>query len=101
MAFIVLRRSRNTLSYLLVENYRDSTGKTRKRTLCYLGREQDKTDTLGKALDHWNKAQHQLKQELRIAKGELKQVLRRQLAATEPLIAVIAKHVEALKQRAA
>jgi hypothetical protein len=39
MAFIVLRRSRNTRSYLLIESYRDDRGKTLKRTLCYLGRE--------------------------------------------------------------
>ena len=44
MAFIVLRRSRNTRSYYLVESYRDDQGKTRRRTLCYLGREQDGTD---------------------------------------------------------
>src|SRR5271163_2767537 len=48
MAFIVLRRSRNTRSYYLVESYRDDQGKTRRRTLCYLGREQDGTDTLAK-----------------------------------------------------
>ncbi len=50
MAFIVLRRSRNTRSYYLVESYRDEQGKTRRRTLCYLGREQDGTDTLAKAV---------------------------------------------------
>jgi hypothetical protein len=50
MAFITLRRSRNTNSYYLVESYRDEEGRSRKRTLCYLGREQDGTDTLAKAL---------------------------------------------------
>jgi hypothetical protein len=35
MAFIVLRRSRNTRSYYLVESYRDDQGKTRRRTVCY------------------------------------------------------------------
>ncbi len=37
MAFVTLRRSRNTLSYYLVESYRDGQGRSRKRTLCYLG----------------------------------------------------------------
>jgi hypothetical protein len=55
MAFIVLRRSRNTKSYYLVESYRDRRGKTQKRTLCYLGREQDGTDTIEKALRHWER----------------------------------------------
>lgn len=100
MAFIVLRRSRNTRSYLLVESYRDSSGKTRKRTLCYLGREHDETDTLDKALDHWNRVQRQLKQEVRNAKGERKQVLRRQLKAAEGRIALIAAYLETLRHRA-
>jgi hypothetical protein len=55
MAFIVLRRSRGTRSYYLVESYRDKKGRSRKRTLCYLGREQDGTDTLEKAIHHWEK----------------------------------------------
>ena len=55
MAFITLRRSRNTKSYYLVESYRDETGRSRKRTLCYLGREQDGTDTLEKAIGHWER----------------------------------------------
>ena len=50
MAFITLRRSRNVRSYYLVESYRDEDGCARKRTLCYLGREQDGTDTVEKAL---------------------------------------------------
>jgi len=56
MAFIVLRRTRNTRSYYLVESYRDRDGRSRKRTLAYLGREQDGTDTLEKALAHWQRA---------------------------------------------
>ena len=59
MAFITLRRSRNTLSYYLVESYRDDQGRSRKRTLCYLGREQDGTDTLEKALTHWQRFKKQ------------------------------------------
>lgn len=55
MAFIVLRRSRNTRNFYLVESYRDRKGKTKKRTLCYLGREQDGTDTIAKAIRHWEK----------------------------------------------
>ena len=93
MAFIVLRRSRNTQSYYLVESYRDGQGRTRKRTLCYLGREQDGTDTLGSALAHWQKAREQSKRELRGARGERRQVLRRRLAAVKARIAVISKHL--------
>jgi hypothetical protein len=59
MAFIVLRRSRGTRSYYLVESYRDRKGKSRKRTLCYLGREQDGTDTLEKAIRHWEQVRDQ------------------------------------------
>jgi hypothetical protein len=59
MAFIVLRRSRGTRSYYLVESYRDRKGKSRKRTLCYPGREQDGTDTLEKAIRHWEKVRDQ------------------------------------------
>ena len=58
MAFIVLRRSRGTRSYYLVESYRDKKGRSRKRTLCYLGREQDGTDTLEKAIRHWEKVRY-------------------------------------------
>ena len=39
MAFIVLRRSRNTRSYYLVEICRNDEGKARRHTLCYQGRE--------------------------------------------------------------
>jgi hypothetical protein len=56
MAFIVLRRSRNTRNYYLVESYRDEHGRSRKRTLCHLGREQDATDMLAKAHAHWKGA---------------------------------------------
>ena len=59
MAFIVLRRSRNTRSYYLVESYRNQQGKTQRRTLCYLGREQDGTDTLAKAQAHWEQVRKQ------------------------------------------
>ena len=54
MAFVVLRRSRGTRNFYLVESYRQG-GRTRKRTLCYLGREQDGTDTVAKAICHWEK----------------------------------------------
>ena len=57
MAFITLRRSRNSRGYYLVESYRDEEGRSRKRTLCYLGREEDGTDTLAKALAHWQHRQ--------------------------------------------
>ncbi len=82
MAFIVLRRSRNTRSYYLVESYRDDQGKTQRRTLCYLGREQDGTDTLAKALAHWEQVMKRAKRELRKARGERRQVIRRRIEAT-------------------
>ncbi len=70
MAFITLRRSRNTRSFYLVESYRDDQGRARKRTFCYLGREQDGTDTLAKALTHWETVQSQTERQLIKAEGE-------------------------------
>jgi chromosome segregation ATPase len=96
MAFIVLRRSRNTRSYYLVESYRDNQGKTRRRTLCYLGREQDGTDTLAKALAHWNQVMGQAKREIRKARGEPRQVIRRRIEATATRISVINEHIQLL-----
>lgn len=93
MAFIVLRRSRNTLSYYLVESYRDGEGKSRKRTLCYLGREADGTDTLEKAAAHWKKAREVTKRRLRSSKGASRLVFRRRADATEARIAIIAQHI--------
>src|SRR4051794_10041205 len=96
MAFIVLRRSRNTRSYYLVESYRDGQGKTRRRTLCYLGREQDDTDTLAKALAHWQQAMARSQKELRRARGERRQVIRRRIEATRVRIGVITEQVQLL-----
>jgi hypothetical protein len=96
MAFIVLRRSRNTCSYYLVESYRDEQGKTRRRTLCYLGREQDGTDTLAKALAHWERVREQAKRELRKARGEPRQVIRRRIEATDRRIGIISQHIQLL-----
>ena len=96
MAFIVLRRSRNTRSYYLVESYRDDQGKTRRRTLCYLGREQDGTDTLAKALAHWKQVREQARRELRKARGEPRQVIRRRIDATETRIGVITEYMQLL-----
>ncbi len=96
MAFIVLRRSRNTRSYYLVESYRDDQGKTRRRTLCYLGREQDGTDTLAKALAHWKQAMGRATRELRKARGERRHVVRRRIAATRARIGLIAEHMRLL-----
>jgi len=96
MAFIVLRRSRKTRSYYLVESYRDDQGMTRRRNLCYLGREQDDTDTLAKALAHWQQAISRAKTELRKASGERRQVIRRRIEATEIRIGVIEKHKQLL-----
>lgn len=96
MAFIVLRRSRNTRSFYLVESYRDERGKTRRRTLCYLGREQDGTDTLAKALAHWQEAMARSQKELRKARGERRQVIRRRIEATRARIGVITNHMHLL-----
>jgi chromosome segregation ATPase len=98
MAFIVLRRSRNTRNYYLVESYRDDQGKTQRRTLCYLGREQDGTDTLAKALAHWEQVMKRAKTELRKAKGECRQVIRRRIEATVARIGVIKEHLQFLHQ---
>jgi chromosome segregation ATPase len=96
MAFIVLRRSRNTRSYYLVESYRDEQGKTRRRTLCYLGREQDGTDTLAKALAHWEQIIGRAKREIRKARGEPRQVIRRRIEATQARISIINEHIRLL-----
>ena len=98
MAFITLRRSRDTSSYYLVESYRDEEGRSRKRTLCYLGREQDGTDTLDKALAYWKQALAGDKRELRKAKGERKQVIRRRIKATGARIGVITEHLNLLRR---
>ncbi len=98
MAFIVLRRSRNTRSFYLVESYRDNQGKTRRRTLCYLGREQDGTDTLHKALAHWEQVRDRARKEHRKAREERRPVLRRRIDAAERRIDVISQHMQLLAQ---
>jgi hypothetical protein len=98
MAFIVLRKSRSTRSYYLVESYRDDQGETRRRTLCYLGREQDGTDTLAKSLAHWEQATVQAKRELRKARGKRRQVIRRRIEATATRVGMIAEHLQRLAQ---
>jgi hypothetical protein len=90
MAFIVLRRSRNTRSYALVERYRDERGQVRSRVLCYLGREQDGTDTLEKAHAHWIAEQQRAEASLHAATRKRRQVLTRRLARIEGKLAVIA-----------
>jgi hypothetical protein len=94
MAFVVLRRSRNTFSYHLVESYRDEKGRTRKRTLCYLGRKPDGTDTLAKAIAHWKKRREEENRQLRGARGERRQVIRRRLEAIEARLAMIAEYLK-------
>jgi len=96
MAFIVLRRSRNTRNYYLVESYRDDHGKTQRRTLCYLGREQDGTDTLATALAHWEQVMKRAVKELRKVRGERRQVIRRRIEATGARIGVITEHMQLL-----
>jgi hypothetical protein len=105
MAFIILRRSRNSKGYYLVESYRDHLGRTRKRTLCYLGRERDGTDTLAKALAFWRQIGRRIARELRTATGPRRDVLRRRGDATAARIALLKHHlklaaiVEAEKRR--
>jgi hypothetical protein len=94
MSFIVLRRSRNTRNFYLVESYRDDQGKTKRRTLCYLGREQDGTDTLARSLAHWSRVVDQLKKELRKARGEHREVILRRIEATGTRVVVIEAHME-------
>ena len=93
MAFIVLRRSRNTKSFYLVESYRNPEGKTCRRTLCYLGREQDGTDTLAKALNHWHKLKDQTKKDAARAAGPRKKLLLRRFDVALQRIAVLHQHL--------
>ena len=94
MAFVTLRRSRNTRSFYLVESYRDDQGRARKRTFCYLGREQDGTDTLAKALTHWETVRKQTERELGKAKGERRKVLRRRVDAVDARMALLRIHLQ-------
>lgn len=71
-------------------------GRARKRTLCYLGREQDGADTLPKALAYWEELRALARKELRKARGERRQVIRRRMEAADQRIGVIAKYVELL-----
>jgi hypothetical protein len=92
MAFITLRRTRGTQGYYLVESYRDDQGRARKRTLCYLGREQDGTDTLARAIAHWEKVAGECRAELRAAKGDRKAILRSRRDAAVARIALLKEH---------
>jgi hypothetical protein len=94
MAFVVLRSSRATRSYYLVESYRDEAGKSRKRTLCYLGREADGVETLEKALAHWQRQRTQALRSCNAYRGERRQALRRKLEAIEAKLALIRLHLE-------
>jgi hypothetical protein len=93
VAFVVLRRSRNTRSFYLVESYRDA-GKSRKRTLCYLGREQDGTDTLAKALRHWKRIEVEARESLTQETGPQREVWQRRLHRAEERVRFLAEHVE-------
>lgn len=94
MAFITLRRSRNSKSYYLVESFRDEQGRSRKRTLCCLGREEDGTDTLANALAHWQRIGRRVSRELRTATGSRKDVLRRRRDAATARIALLKHHLK-------
>lgn len=89
MAFITLRRSRNTSSYYLVESYRDEQGRSRKRTLCYLGREQDGTDTLAKALDHWRTSMEAARRDLNSARGQRRRIVQDRIRKAEERIVLL------------
>jgi hypothetical protein len=101
MAYIYLRKSRNTRSYVLIESYRDNQGRPTNRLLCYLGREEDGTDTPEKALAHWKHVRGTLEREIRPARGDQRRVLRCRLKAAEARIAVISEHILKQEQRAA
>ena len=101
MAFIVLRRTRGTRGYYLVESYRDERGTARKRTLCYLGREQDGTDTLEKAITHWERVIEQLRVEVSAAKGDRKTILRHRREAALARLAILKEHVNRFLAREA
>src|SRR5579862_1367227 len=88
----------HTRSYYLVESYHEDQGKTQRRTLCYLGREQDGTDTLMKSLAHWEKVELHARKELRNARGEPCKVMRRRMGATETRIGIIKKYIELMAQ---
>jgi hypothetical protein len=94
MAFIALRRSRNTRSYYLVESYRDGQGRSRKRTLCYLGREEDGTDTLAHALRHWETIEDACRRELRSAQGKRERVVHDRSSKARQRIALLRQHAE-------
>ena len=94
MAFITLRRSRNTSSYYLVESYRDEQGRSRKRTLCYLGRQQDGVDTLASALAHWERVREQASREHRLAKGDRLRIVQRRRKMAEERIELLREHLK-------
>lgn len=98
MAFITLRASRTTRSYYLVESYRDEAGKSRKHTLCYLGREADGVDTLEKALAHWQHQRTFVTRSCNAYRGERRQARLSKLEAIEAKLALIRLHLE--KQQA-
>jgi hypothetical protein len=94
MAFITLRRSRNSKGYYLVESFRDEQGRSRKRTLCYLGRERDGIDTLAKALAHWQRIGRRIAREMRTAAGRRSRLLRNRQEAATVRIALLKHHLK-------
>ncbi|WP_169979789.1 hypothetical protein [Tautonia rosea] len=99
MAFITLRRTRTTSSYYLVESYRDESGRSRKRTLCYLGREYDGVDTLEKALAHWQEKRRQALRTCEAYRGERRTQAEQTIRAIEAKLSLIRLHLK--KQQAA
>lgn len=99
MAFITLRASRTSRSYYLVESYRDEAGTSRKRTLCYLGREADGVDTLEKACTHWQHQHSLVMRSCNAYRGERRQAMLHKLEAIEAKLGLLRLHLE--KQQAA
>lgn len=101
MAYVVLRRSRNLRSFYLVESYRDAAGRVRKRTLCYLGREADGTDSLEKAAAHWAAMMTALEGSLRTVNARRRQLLLRKRSSIRERLATIESHLRQAEKHAA
>jgi hypothetical protein len=99
MAYIVSRRSHNSRGFYLVESYRNGQGSPRLRTLCYLGREQDGTDSIDKAIAHWQAVLERCQAELPAAKGEKAAVLRRRRKSVSAKLALLRVHLGAAEAK--
>ena len=96
MAFIVLRRSRNTRSYFLVESYRDDQGKTGGAPSVISAASRTVRTPSPRRMTHWEQVRERARRELRKAKGERRQVIRRRIEVTAIRIGVITEHMQLL-----